>query len=733
MPPIFQSLGRFLFNVHKKSDLGWRALTRWQSSTFSEKTDPSKREDSTPFWTLCDTWNLNPICKGVAGHSGPEDVVPNTGGHIKNGQSVLVRYQGYRILRIQPSGGRNVKSSARMVVGSSTLVAPSRSRIPIQVYMSAANISRQMDKSVVEETVSVRTRLALQSPRPASSRRVELYRSPWRPMTRISGRSSLTAGQGQRTAVLPFRPWPFTEFGRKIFVVKSQGSKEVLVVDMRSTSKWCAAISWPSWLRAKPGNQVSLCCGGALQNNRGSLHHIGTDLQWSSSALRFGPSRLRVHRRDSGNQWNWCAHNAFHQWVSCEVRLLRNVLFLSWISVEGHFSGSTSHHRHACTSFEISVSFHLQAQGSVIERVTFASVALSRGLSGTIRECRSSSLRLVHHAPLEFDVWLRGVTSLADARCSGCSSGNVLEGTVTCTFSISPFPAWFYIHHHRLAGFCGGPRLVRDSSRCTALLGRVSFSVSEVWALRSPHAVAIVLVWDTFLQNRMWYWTRQVGCDDMPERRLKQSTLSRICCSPRGRSLFTVAQLFSLHSRRVVSLVARVSSVFSIVGLRSWFGQCFGSCADRCARVGKPAQRWIRRSEWTRHDRFSYFPFRPPSRTAFTLAGPTSAELGELYSLRRFALRFVLWSDNLGFRERSVAGCVTAASESVQALFARVWWCEIRSGCVAMKCVSLTVPPWKERQQRGSIEIMVTLRMTKSTCSEGSCLQRHHSRAQRLL
>ena len=72
----------------------------------------------------------------------------------------------------------HAKSSARMVVGSCTLVAPSRARIPIQVYKSAANISRQMAKSVVEETVSVRTRLALQSPRPASSRRVELNRAP---------------------------------------------------------------------------------------------------------------------------------------------------------------------------------------------------------------------------------------------------------------------------------------------------------------------------------------------------------------------------------------------------------------------------------------------------------------------------------------------------------------------------------------------------------------------------
>ena len=28
MPLIFQSLGGFLLNVHKKSDLGWRALAR---------------------------------------------------------------------------------------------------------------------------------------------------------------------------------------------------------------------------------------------------------------------------------------------------------------------------------------------------------------------------------------------------------------------------------------------------------------------------------------------------------------------------------------------------------------------------------------------------------------------------------------------------------------------------------------------------------------------------------
>ena len=114
----------------------------------------------------------------MAGHSGPEDVVPNTGGHTKNGQSVLVQYQDYRILCNQPSVGQDAKPSARMVVGSCTLVAPSRTRIPIQVYKSAANISRQMAKSVVEETVSVRTRLALQSPRPASSRRVELNRAP---------------------------------------------------------------------------------------------------------------------------------------------------------------------------------------------------------------------------------------------------------------------------------------------------------------------------------------------------------------------------------------------------------------------------------------------------------------------------------------------------------------------------------------------------------------------------
>ena len=51
-----------------------------------------------------------------------------------------------------------------MVVGSCTLVAPSRARIPIQVHKSAANISRQMAESVFEEMVSVRTRLALQSP-----------------------------------------------------------------------------------------------------------------------------------------------------------------------------------------------------------------------------------------------------------------------------------------------------------------------------------------------------------------------------------------------------------------------------------------------------------------------------------------------------------------------------------------------------------------------------------------
>ena len=37
------------------------------------------------------------------------------------------------------------------------------------------------------------------------------------------------------------------------------------------------------------------------------------------------------------------------------MRLLRNVLFLIRISVEGHFFESTPHHRHACTSFEISV------------------------------------------------------------------------------------------------------------------------------------------------------------------------------------------------------------------------------------------------------------------------------------------------------------------------------------------------------------------------------------------
>ena len=116
---------------------------------------------------------MNPTCKGVAGHSGPEDVVLNTGGHTKNGQSVLVQCQGSRILCIQPSGGQDAKSLARMVVGSCTLMVPSRSRIPIEVYKSAANISGQMAKSVVEETVTVRTRLALQSTCPASSRRVE--------------------------------------------------------------------------------------------------------------------------------------------------------------------------------------------------------------------------------------------------------------------------------------------------------------------------------------------------------------------------------------------------------------------------------------------------------------------------------------------------------------------------------------------------------------------------------
>ena len=46
----------------------------------------------------------------------------------------------------------------------------------------------------------------------------------------------------------------------------------------------------------------------------------------------------------------------------------------------------------------------------------------------------------------------------------------------------------------------------------------------------------------------------------------------------------------------------------------------------------QPAQRWISRSECIRHDRFSYFRFRRPPRTAFRLAGPTSAKLGEISS-----------------------------------------------------------------------------------------------------
>ena len=58
----------------------------------------------------------------------------------------------------------------------------------------------------------------------------------------------------------------------------------------------------------------------------------------------------------------------------------------------------------------------------------------------------------------------------------------------------------------------------------------------------------------------------------------------------------------------------------------------------------QPAQRWISRSEWKRHDRFSYFPFRRPPRTAFRLAGPTSAKLREISSGCSWDKSRTLWS-----------------------------------------------------------------------------------------
>ena len=97
-----------------------------------------------------------------------------------------------------------------------------------------------------------------------------------------------------------------------------------------------------------------LCCGVALQNNRGSV----TTSEQTYNGLRR-PCVLDpvvfvsiVVIRVTSETDVPTTHFISGFRVRC---VYFGMAFFFRISVEGHFFGSTSHHRHACTSFEISV------------------------------------------------------------------------------------------------------------------------------------------------------------------------------------------------------------------------------------------------------------------------------------------------------------------------------------------------------------------------------------------
>ena len=161
--------------------------------------------------------------------------------------------------------------------------------------------------------------------------------------------------------------------------------------------------------------------------------------------------------------------------------------------------------------------------------------------------------------------WFRCSSPWAARSTARCSSTKIPRGPNSCQISatepqVNGFSCFFLsVHEH--TWHCSSPRVSSSSSASSLAPPRISW----IWRLAawSDHPCG-----------------RQVGCDDMPERRLKQSTLSRICSSPRGRSSLTVAQLFFLHSRE--SCGACLARLF-IVGLWSWLGQGFASCANRAS------------------------------------------------------------------------------------------------------------------------------------------------------